>query len=247
MVPAILAFIVTELEYRQTAAPSLKEWQLKAQQGDPAAQHEIAKSYWHGGEGVVQNKREAVAWFYRAAEQGHAQAQYALGYAFLHGEGVTSDASKAAAWWNEAAAQGHAKAQADLGELYANGYGVEKNMETFWHWIKLAAEQKEPKALNHAAYTYWEGELVAQDKNKALRLYREAAERGSEGGQYGLGYTNFEEKNYREAYIWFYISAENGFHHSAGMLPVVAAFLSESEIKSAKSDAKSILRKIANR
>jgi len=36
---------------------------------------------------VVKNQEEAVRWWRKAAEQGHAAAQYNLGYTYNNGEG----------------------------------------------------------------------------------------------------------------------------------------------------------------
>lgn len=49
------------------------------------------------------------------AEQGDAEAQFRLGYAYLHGEGVERDVSIAVPWLRKAAEQGHPHAQSTLG------------------------------------------------------------------------------------------------------------------------------------
>ncbi len=45
----------------------------------------------------------AAAWLHRAADQGHAQAQYTLGLMYYKGYGVAQDPRQAAAWWRRAA------------------------------------------------------------------------------------------------------------------------------------------------
>ncbi len=45
-------------------------------------------------------------WYRKASEQGHAEAQYNLGYWYWHGIGVAKDARKAVEWYREAADQG---------------------------------------------------------------------------------------------------------------------------------------------
>ena len=47
------------------------------------------------GEGVTQNKEEAVKWYNIAAQQGHADAQYNLGCCYDEGEGVTQNKEEA--------------------------------------------------------------------------------------------------------------------------------------------------------
>ena len=58
------------------------------------------------GEGVSQDDSEAVAWYRKAAEQGDAHAQGALGYKYFEGRGVQRDHAEAARWYRKAARQG---------------------------------------------------------------------------------------------------------------------------------------------
>jgi TPR repeat protein len=53
---------------------------------------------------------EAVKWFRKAAEQGHAKAQYALGRSYEMGLGVVADYEEAAKWYRKAAEQGDSEA-----------------------------------------------------------------------------------------------------------------------------------------
>ena len=48
----------------------------------------------------------AVAWYRKAAIQGYAPSQTALGYAYEEGAGVPQDADLARYWFEKAAAQG---------------------------------------------------------------------------------------------------------------------------------------------
>ncbi len=58
-----------------------------------------------------------------AAEQGHPQAQYTVGYMYYEGQGVARDEERAVAWRRRAAEGGHADAVAALGELAGMGSG----------------------------------------------------------------------------------------------------------------------------
>ena len=57
---------------------------MAAEQGDLVAQYNLALCY-ENGEGVKEDKTEAVKWYKKAAEQGQAKAQYntAMGLRFL--------------------------------------------------------------------------------------------------------------------------------------------------------------------
>ncbi|MGA3098963.1 MAG: hypothetical protein ABSF25_21105 [Bryobacteraceae bacterium] len=54
----------------------------------------------------------------RLAEQGDAEAQDTLAYAYYRGQGVPQDYAEAAKWYRKAAEQGEAVAQHSLGTLY---------------------------------------------------------------------------------------------------------------------------------
>ena len=58
------------------------------------------------GEGVEQDKEEAVKWYRKAAEQGNADAQNTLGVMYDKGEGVEQDKEEAVKWFRKAAEQG---------------------------------------------------------------------------------------------------------------------------------------------
>ena len=51
-----------------------------------------------------------MKWLRLAAEQGLAETQYGLGYAYYTGEGVTQDYAQAVAWFSLAAEQGNPSA-----------------------------------------------------------------------------------------------------------------------------------------
>jgi len=57
-----------------------------------------------------QDNAEAAIWFRKAAEQGYADAQCALGELYLNGFGVTRDVNEAKIWFNKSARQGNKKA-----------------------------------------------------------------------------------------------------------------------------------------
>jgi TPR repeat protein len=52
-----------------------------------------------------------VKWYHKAAEQGHADAQFNLGWCFMYGQGVAKDPVEAVMWYCKAAEQGHSDAR----------------------------------------------------------------------------------------------------------------------------------------
>ena len=55
---------------------------------------------------MEEDKEEAVKWFRKAAEQGHAGGQRSLGICYAYGEGVVEDKEEAVKWYRKAAEQG---------------------------------------------------------------------------------------------------------------------------------------------
>jgi TPR repeat protein len=65
----------------------------------------------------------------KAAEQGHAEAQFKLGAMYFSGDCVPQDDAGAVKWYRMAAEQGHTEAQADLAYMYENGLGMPQDPE----------------------------------------------------------------------------------------------------------------------
>jgi TPR repeat protein len=89
------------------------------------AQFELGARYGKGQD-VPEDIPKAVTWFTLAAEQGHAEAQFALSLILAYDaqlRGVTPDEAEIARWSRMAAEQGHANAQLNLGISQAKGAG----------------------------------------------------------------------------------------------------------------------------
>ena len=65
----------------------------------------------------MRDDNEAARWYQKAAEQGHAVAQYNLGNRFASGRGVPQNNAEAMEWYRMAAEQGYNKAQSKLDML----------------------------------------------------------------------------------------------------------------------------------
>jgi len=125
----------------------------------------------------------------KAAEQGNAEAQFALSKCYAEGIIVGQDASEAVKWSTKAAEQGHEKAQKVLpghqcllGRCYAEGTGgVRKNSIEAVKWFKKAAEQGDAPAQYALGLCYYTGNGVRTDVEEAVRWFREAANQGHAG------------------------------------------------------------------
>ena len=185
----------------------------KAEAGDADAQYNLGLRYYNG-EGVLQDDKEAVKWWRKAAEQGEAKAQFNLGVMYAKGEGVTEDDKEAVKWYQLAAEAGNADAQYNLGLRYDNGRGVLEDDKEAVKLYRLAADQGHASAQHNLGYMYAEGEGVAEDDKEAVKWYQLAADQGNATAQYNLGYMYAEgegvTEDKREAIKWYRLAAGQG-------------------------------------
>ncbi len=120
-----------------------------AKAGDPVAQNGLGVMYYTGeaisrapsGQVLNNDPELAAGWFFRAAEQGFADAQFNLGLMYANGEGVEKDMTQAVELFKKAAEQGHVDAQNNLGAMYFTGEGVERDEKKAIAWFEKAAAQ----------------------------------------------------------------------------------------------------------
>jgi len=229
--------------FSDTSAPFRKA----AEQGNADAQYNLGVLYYEEweGQGVPQddtqvalwrrtirawrawinsadpyNRRytQAVYWFRKAAEQGDADAQYALGnlYNYGHGplstelimHGHTAQVGQAALWYRKAAEQGDADAQDALGDLYDSDQGELQDYEQAAFWYRRAAEQGDADAQESLGNLYRDGDGVPKDATEAAAWFRKAAEQGDARAQWSLGGLYLDgqgavPRDYAEAYFWY--------------------------------------------
>ena len=138
------------------------------------------------GHGVGQNYEQALYWFRKAAEQGHARGQYNFGFIYYEGRGVEKNNGRAAYWFRKAAEQGNARGQVKLGFMYTNGRGVEQNYELAVYWSRKAAEQDNAYGQWNLGAMYMLGRGVEQNDEQAVNWFRKAAEQGNAYAQEDL-------------------------------------------------------------
>ena len=118
----------------------------KAKTGNVNAQYTLGGYYFLGSNGVEQSYSKAAYWLERAAEQGHSDAQFNIGFFYSEGKGVEQSYSKAIYWYKKAAEQGNSSAQYNIGVCYYNGDGVEQSKTKAIYWFRKACNNFEDKA-----------------------------------------------------------------------------------------------------
>ena len=151
-----------------------------AKGGDADAMYKLSAIYWYG-EGIPENKDEAIKWLQQAAEKGHIEAQLQLAICYFSGVGVPKDKVEATKRYRDIAIQGESYAQYLLGkycleggEVYNNASGAPYSEDGALEWLYRAAEEG-VAAAQHALGVYYEG---IKDRIGAAAWFRKAEARG---------------------------------------------------------------------
>ena len=148
-----------------------------AAQGVAEAQYSVGYMHWHG-HGFAADTAEAMQWWQRAAEQGHADAQARLGWAHLNTPPVAIE--EALRWFREAAQQGHPDGQFGLATMYSLGVAVDEDSAEAVRWARLSADRGNPGAQYLLGAHYENGWGVDVDLVQARSWFVLAARSGHE-------------------------------------------------------------------
>lgn len=163
---------------KEPISDEVKALIVKAESGDTEAQLRLGLCY-ADGEGVLEDDKEAVKWYRKAADQGFAGAQLNLGLCYAYGEGVLEDDKEAVKWFRRAADQGHARAQANLGMHYASGWGVLEDWVEGYAWFSLAVFNGETKSASFKSTLSKKmtPEQITQGQQRSKELLRKIEEK----------------------------------------------------------------------
>ena len=143
------------------------------------------------GRGVPQDDAQAVAWWRKAAVQGHAGAQYNLGVAgYGNGDGVPQDYTQAVEWYRKAADQGNADEHSAASATSTTTVRVSRRT-TDRRWPGIAKRQTR-EMRTHGRQCLAAATTTVRVPDAGLRTgggvrYRKAAEQGIADAQLNLG------------------------------------------------------------
>ena len=161
------------------------------------------------------DSKAAFQWFSKAAEQGHADAQYNLGYCHYKAIGTIKNPGEAFQWFSKAAEQGHVEAQKILGVMYSTGLYIPRDDQKAIAWYEKAAEQGDAFAQTSLGMIHESGWGVPKNDAVALQWYRKAAEQDDPYAQYKTGILYVtgrgDRKNQNEGLKWLRKSAAWGY------------------------------------
>ena len=167
------------------------------------------------------NNTEALMWYRKAAEQGHAAAQFDLGQMMYEsGSGIEKNLKQAVYWIQKAAEQGHADAVNRLKEIAEEWYQRGETAKEKQNYTEAAECYRNAARIGHAnaqtmlGWTYETGTGVLADKAEAAKWYKASAEQGNTYGQYNyarcMQYGIGVDKNEIGAAIWYKKAAYAG-------------------------------------
>ncbi|UWZ83173.1 tetratricopeptide repeat protein [Occallatibacter riparius] len=109
-----------------------------AELGSRGAQRDLGALYSTGDWTGPKDPARGFYWYRLAAERGHSDAQYNLGFMYILGEGTEADVDEGLQWIHRAAMQGDWSARRLLADLYRNGYyGVPRRIGEAERWEHL--------------------------------------------------------------------------------------------------------------
>lgn len=175
LVVAALAALMTASASAQSVKAGIEAWQRAdytgavaiwrplALRGDADAQFNLGQAY-RLGRGVPLDLAQAKAWFQRAANTGHLDAQATLGL-LLFQNGEKAEGIK---WLKQAADQNEPRAQLVLGTALYNGDGVTQDRLLGYAYVSRAASQGLAPAQD--TLSQLDGMLPPADRQRALAL-----------------------------------------------------------------------------
>lgn len=142
-----------------------------------APNEEQGKLLLHKGDSLYRqgNFEEAAIAYLISANEGNAEAQFDIAYAYFNGEGIERDYASAAMWFKRSARQNYAKAQYNLAYCYMNGRGVPRDYDKAFDLLHLSANNNYKRAQLTLADCYANGILVEQNEKESQKWMAMAA------------------------------------------------------------------------
>jgi hypothetical protein len=142
--------------------------------------------------------KAALPYYEKSAEQGIADAQYALSQIYLNVDGIDDDKrAKARDWLLRAARSGFDTAQLDLAIWLVDGIGGDRNLDEGFKWMTRAARGGNVVAQNKLSHLYVNAIGTRPDPVEAAKWYvlsRRAGLKDASLEDFYLGLTDEQQK-----------------------------------------------------
>ncbi|MBQ4344809.1 MAG: sel1 repeat family protein [Muribaculaceae bacterium] len=174
---------------------------------------------------IYEAKLDSVMDIMQRAKDGDADCQNVVGNWYFEGKHVDQSYATAAKWWSNAAANGSVDAIGNLGICYHFGLGVEcdtvkakglyiKSIEKgsldLFEVLAEVGEDGDELCSIVVAECYLKGIGVGRNKDKAIEYLSRVAKDGSVNAQRELALVLLNDKNPKDAAVWFKRAADGG-------------------------------------
>ena len=207
------------------ASAAYRTYRQLARKGCPDGWFGLGRARQYGY-GVKPNPAKAEKYYRRAAKNGHAEAQEALGCLYEFAE--KTDYRRARKWYARAAAQRSSDAPDAayrLGYLYEKGLGGKKDVQTAYRLYHRAAKNGHADAQRALGYLYEKGLGLHKNHAKARKWYIRAALQADATACNNLGFLYYNGKGVRRskslAKKWYKLAARAGSIHALSNLGVL--------------------------
>jgi uncharacterized protein len=184
------------------------EWMQKAANaGQPSAEFNWAQSLTADNPGL-KGLQLALPYYEKSAEQGIADAQYAVSQLYMSLPDIPQEKKdQARIWLLRSANAGFDTAQLDMGVWLINGIGGKADLEAGFTWMKIAAYRGNVAAQNKLAHLYINALGTKQDPIEAAKWYVISRRAGFKDPELEDFYLGIEDDQQKAA-----IDAANKYH-----------------------------------
>ncbi len=238
--------------------PDSEQYQtfLLAEEGNAKAQYELGLLYWEDNEldefhsYTREQKKKALEWIEKSANQNYVEAQIKLGDIYLDGEYVSRDENRikiAVEWYEKAANKGNTEAQYKLAERYYRSYDVKNHVKAL-SWYEKSANQGNVDAQFRAGYMYHSGEGTVINYTKAFNWYTKSANQGHAVAYNNLGVMYADghgrAKNNVIAYAHYSVAGALGDEKAKSNMNRIFSNLSTQQKKEAQALAEKMWKNV---
>ena len=144
---------------------------------DPTTCYLVARKYYTGNEYPL-DKKQAATWFKKAAQAGHAKAQWYLGRMYAKGDGVAKNTAVAINYLQQANSNGQEEAAYDLAMLFLDNGGDKPDYTKAAQWLTTSAKNDNARAAFQLGKLAVDGKLDNYDPQQAEKWLRLASDLG---------------------------------------------------------------------
>ncbi|WP_372768748.1 tetratricopeptide repeat protein [Pseudoalteromonas sp.] len=208
--------LVHDLEYGIGVEQNIKEAERilrrLASNNQASAKFKLASFLQRNSKVVSQ---EIIELYQSAQNEGYVLAKLRMADLYLHGESIQKSPDKAIKMYSELSLSGLGNASAKLGDLFRDGEYLSLDYEKANDYYELALEQGFENAQLRIANMYLQGLGVKRDIELAKSIYYRFASKGLASAAFNyasiIEQQDTNSKLSKEAYNWYFISANSGF------------------------------------